>query len=101
MKAFISERDTQRKTLPRDSDATKKRFSDINVNTYPGKFAFKAEKGITVNADNATNTLQQRSQRPLVPEFPREPRNTHPLVHSVNSFIERIKERNPRDEDQI
>jgi len=91
-------RGTQRKTLPRDGDATKKRFSDINVKTYPGKFAFKAEKGITVNADNAT---QQRSQRPPVPEFPREPRNTHPLVHSVNSFIERIKERNPRDEDQI
>jgi len=76
-------------------------LGNIYVHTDFSKFAFEAIHGVVTNPHNLTNATQKRNKRALVLELPREPRDTDPLIHFINSITKRVKERNPRDQHKV
>lgn len=84
-----------------DGYAPRQRLSDVQVDTDPGKFTFEAKQGVLVNSDYLTHMLDQLVEAFQVPEFPRQSRNSNPLVHFGDSSMIGVEERDPTYDNKI
>jgi len=101
MQPFIDKGNTSRKTIASHSEAARQGASDIQVKTDTGKLAFKTEQRVLVNASDSTHLPEEVRQNTHLPELPRKPRDTHPLINPIYVRAKGIKERHPRFKDQI
>jgi len=54
-----------------------------------------------VNSNHLAHMLKELGECLLVPKLPRETKNTHPLVDTVNSCKVTVKERHPGIQDKV
>uniref|UniRef100_A0A7C9CZD3 Uncharacterized protein n=1 Tax=Opuntia streptacantha TaxID=393608 RepID=A0A7C9CZD3_OPUST len=101
MKPLINEGNPNREALSRNRETARKRSSDVNINTYPSKFAFKAMKSVLVSTGNDPNILKQNRKSLQFLKLLRQPRGTNPLINSLNGSRIGLKENNPGLENKV
>ena len=74
---LVGDRDTKLGRRSRDRESTRKRFSNININTDQTKPAFLPKENVMINADNRPNWMEKGSKSRLLPKFPRKPGDTN------------------------
>lgn len=84
MEALIGDMDTKLGVGGGNGDSTQKWFSNINVNADASKSPFFSKEGIMVDSNDLPNGPKQVSENRFLPEFPRQARNSNPLVNSFN-----------------